>query len=84
MLKHLYKSELVIIITGASHIKMMLMNNKKLEILNVSDNHIGNEGVRHITEGIQSNNTLTQLNILKCDFTVEGIVTVLYKMYVIS
>ena len=39
----------------------MLMENKKLHHLDIRGNNIGDDGVRHVTEGLQQNNTLTEL-----------------------
>ena len=50
----------------------MLMENNKLQHLNISGNSIGDDGVRQITEGLQHNNTLTKLVAWDCDFSVEG------------
>ena len=56
----------------ASYIKIMLMENNKLQHLYISGNEIGNDGMRLITEGLQYNNTLTKLNAGGCDISVEG------------
>ena len=50
----------------------MLMENNKLQHLNIGDNTIGDAGVRLIAEGLQYNNTLTKLNAEECDISVEG------------
>ena len=50
----------------------MLMENNKLQHLNISLNAIGDAGVRLITEGLQYNNTLTKLHAEDCDISVEG------------
>ena len=50
----------------------MLMENNKLQHLNIGDNDIGDAGVRLITEGLQYNNTLTKLDAQYCDISVEG------------
>ena len=49
----------------------MLMDNKKLETLNISYNNLGDDGVRHVTE-VQQNDTLTKLNIQDCEISVKG------------
>ena len=48
------------------------MDNKKLETLNISDNKLGDDGVRHITEGLQQNDTLTELWLYNCEISVKG------------
>ena len=60
------------IFTGATYIKKMLMENKNLTHLNIGHNDIGNDGVRHVTEGIQQNVTLTQLELRYCEISVKG------------
>lgn len=57
---------------GAAYIKKMLVENDKLKYLDIHDNNIGDDEVRQITEGLQHNNTLTKLDMQKCDFSVEG------------
>ena len=58
--------------TGATHIKKMLMVNKKLQHLNISQNTIGDDGVKHVTEGLQQNDTLTELMLWGCKISVKG------------
>jgi len=50
----------------------MLMENKKLQQLNIGFNKIGDDGVRHISEGLQQNDTLTVLSLQSCEITVKG------------
>ena len=51
----------------------MLMKNNKLQYLNIGDNNkIGNDGVKLITEGLQYNNTLIELDARYCGISVEG------------
>ena len=50
----------------------MLMENNKLQHLDIGYNTIGDAGVRLITEGLQYNNTLTKLDAGHCDISVEG------------
>ena len=51
----------------------MLMENNKLQHLNISRNNlIGAAGMRLINEGLQYNNTLTKLVARHCDISVEG------------
>ena len=60
------------IFTGATYIKKMLMENKNLTHLNIGYNDVGNDGVRHVTEGLQQNVTLTQLELYDCKISVKG------------
>ena len=46
--------------------------------LDVSYNDTGDNWISVITEGLQSNKTLTKLDVSGCDLSVKG--TVLYKM----
>ena len=50
----------------------MLMENNKLQHLDIGDNYIGDDGMRSITEGLQYNNTLTKLIACRCGVSVEG------------
>ena len=50
----------------------MLIDNKKLQHLNVSGNELGDEGMRHITEGLQQNNILTELLLYNCEISAKG------------
>ena len=43
-----------------------------LRELDVSFNDIGDNGISVITEGLQSNKTLTKLNVSRCRFSVIG------------
>jgi len=48
------------------------MENKKLQHLSIGWNKIGDDGVRHITEGLQQNATLTEFSLLYCEISVKG------------
>ena len=48
------------------------MENKKLQYLNICHNIIGDDGVRHVTEGLQQNDTLTKLVLQGCWISVNG------------
>ena len=50
----------------------MLVENKKLQHLDITDNTIGDDGVRHVTEGLQQNDTLTELRLMGCEISVKG------------
>ena len=50
----------------------MLMENKKLTHLNTGKNTIGDDGVRHVTEGLQQIDTLTMLGLGNCEISVTG------------
>ena len=48
------------------------MENKKLQHLHISWNTIGDDGVRHVTEGLKQNDTLTELKLYECGISVNG------------
>ena len=50
----------------------MLIENKKLQHLDIGYNKIGDDGVRHVTEGLQKNDTLTELMLYDCKMSVKG------------
>ena len=50
----------------------MLMENKTLTHLDIGGNTISDDGVRHVTEGLQQNNTLTELWLYDCEISVQG------------
>jgi len=61
------------ITTGVICIKALLMENKKLQMLNIGSNQIGNEGVVAVCEGLYNNTNLTKLWMYDCGLSVEGI-----------
>ena len=48
------------------------MENKKLQHLNIGSNTLGDNGVSHITEGLQQNDTLTELMLRGCEISAKG------------
>ena len=56
------------------------MENKKLQHLNIGVNKIGDDGVRHVIEGLQQNDTLTKLLLYDCEISVKGIAIANYYM----
>ena len=50
----------------------MLMENKNLTHLNIGSNNIDDDGVRHVTEELQQNDTLTKLGLYHCNMSVKG------------
>ena len=50
----------------------MLMVNRTLKYLDISDNKIQDDGVRDIMEGLQHNDTLTTLQLYECEISVKG------------
>ena len=45
------------------------MENKELQHLDIGRNKIGDDGVRHVTEGLY---TLTELELQHCNISVKG------------
>ena len=58
--------------TGINDISEILKENHALQILNVGDNAIGDDGVMQLTEGLQCNVTLTELRLDECVLTLKG------------
>ena len=58
---------------------VIITGSATLRELDVSWNNIGDNGISVITKGLQSNKTLTKLNVSGCRFSVKG--TVLYNIY---
>ena len=50
----------------------MLMINRTLKHLNIGFNKIQDDGVRDIMEGLQQNDTLTELWLYRCEISVKG------------
>jgi len=69
------------ITTGVICIKTLLMENKKLQVLNISINQIGNEGVAAVCEGLYNNTNLTKLKMYECGLSVEGIYYIMYSSH---
>ena len=57
---------------GATYIKEMLIENKKLQYLHIGGSKIGNDGVSHIAEGLQQNDSLTKLMLHYCQISTKG------------
>ena len=48
------------------------MENMKLQYLDISYNKIGDDGMRHVTEGLRKNDTLTELVLRDCKISAKG------------
>ena len=68
---------IVVVTTGASCLSELLKVNNSLQVLKMSYNDIGDEGISSVAEGLKHNKTLTMLNIENCGLSVKG--TVVYK-----
>ena len=48
------------------------MENKKLQHLDITRNVMVDDGVRHVTEGLRQNDTLTELMLCNCWISANG------------
>ena len=48
------------------------MVNRTIKHLSISLNKIQDDGVRDIMEGLQQNDTLTELSLQNCEISVKG------------
>ena len=63
-----------LIITGAMYISQLLNVTHTLQSLNISSNHIGDDGMAVISEALQHNKSLTTLRVELCGLSVKGTV----------
>ena len=61
------------ITVGAIAVSKLLVGNDTLQMLNISSNDIGNDGISVIAEQLQYNTTLTTLHIIRCGLSRKGI-----------
>ena len=69
---------IVMIITGAVYISQLLNVTHTLQVLDMSLNDIGDDGMAVISEAVQHNKSLTTLWVERCWLSVKG--TVVCKM----
>ena len=69
---------IVIVTTGASCVGKLLKVNNSLQELVMWHNQIGDDGMSSVADGLQCNNTLTNLDVRECGFSVKG--TVVFKI----
>ena len=62
------------IITGAVYISQILNVTHTLQVLDMRDNDILDEGMAVISEALQHNKSLTTLWVTQCGLSVEGTV----------
>ena len=67
-----------IVITGAVYISQLLNVTHTLQVLDMSINDIGDDGMAVISEALQHNKSLTALRVAQCGLSVKG--TVVCKM----
>ena len=60
------------ITTGAIAASKILMGNCTLQVLNVCNNTIGDDGISVIVEQLQHITTLTKLVVIECGLSVKG------------
>ena len=65
-----------IVITGAVYISQLLNVTHTLQVLDLYNNDIGDDGMAVISEALQHNRSLTTLGVAKCGLSVKG--TVVY------
>ena len=68
---------IVIVTTGANCLGELLKVNNLLQELDMRLNHIGDDGMSSVADGLQYNKTLTKLNVRQCGLSVKG--TIVYK-----
>ena len=69
---------IVMIITGAVYISQLLNVTHTLQVLHMSSNDIGDDGMAVISKALQHNKSLTALEVAFCGLSVKG--TVVCKM----
>ena len=65
---------IIIVTTGASCVGELLKVNNSLQELVMRYNQIGDDGMSSVADGLQCNNTLTKLDVVRCGFSVKGTV----------
>ena len=69
---------IVMVITGAVYISQLLNVTHTLQVLYMSRNDIGDDGMAVISEVLQHNTSFTKLSVEQCGLSVKG--TVVCKM----
>jgi len=59
-------------VTGAKYIGVFLKENYTLKILNMGYNPISDVGISQIADGMQTNTSLTELNVAECGLSAKG------------
>ena len=57
---------------GAIHICNLLKVTTTLKVIKIDGNHIGDDGIFLVCEGLKENHTLTSLTARQCGFSVKG------------
>ena len=66
-----YLCALLFITIGAKSISEWIKNNHTLQVLYISDNPIGDEGIEAIGRSLD-NASISELNVWECEITVKG------------
>ena len=53
-------------------ISVIITGSTALRVLNVGGNKIGDDGISMISEELQHNKSLTELNVHSCELSVKG------------
>ena len=61
-------------IAGAEYIRKIINITHTLQVLNMGDNKIGDDGMAEISEALQCNKLLTTLRVDRCGLSVNGMV----------
>ena len=67
-----YYSYIYCIFIGAVHISKMLSTNQALQILEMGQNNIGDDGISVIIKKLQYSSNLIKLRMQKCGLSSEG------------
>jgi len=62
----------VLNLLGASSVSNFFRENCTLKILSINSNAFGDDGILLIIDGLRYNNTLTELWVEECEFSVQG------------
>ena len=66
---------IVIVTTGASCVgELLKVNNSLQELVMWHNLNISDDGMSSVTDGLQCNNTLINLNVTRCGLSVKGTV----------
>ena len=71
---HMYINNVIMIITGVVYISQLLNVTHTLQELYMSDNDIGDDGMKVISEALQHNKSLTTLHVGECGLSAKGTV----------
>ena len=70
-----------IVTTGANCVIESLKVNYSLQELYMGYNPIGDDGMSSVADGLQCNNTLTKLDVQKCEFSLKGTTIIVTRCF---